>query len=130
MISTSTFDFTKFCYMDETTKDIQINYKIIKNKINEQNYNVLTNIIVETINQALHFKSYVNTHINLNSFTLTDIEKHYKYICILVKLLTTNYPDKLNVCYVYECPFIFNTLYSMLSTIIDKKTKEKIHLIC
>jgi hypothetical protein len=41
-------------------------------------------------------------------------------------LLNQQYPNKLNTCYIYETSFIFNTLYSILSKIIDKKTKDKI----
>ena len=116
----------KFCYINKKTKVIKLNYNIIKNIIDFDNYNIFSERLFKIINKGIEIKETLILHINLYNLSLSDIDKHYKYICFIVNLLNQNYPNKLNTCYIYESSFIFNTLYSILSKIIDKKTKEKI----
>jgi hypothetical protein len=116
----------KFCYINKKTKVIKLNYNIIKNTIDFNNYYIFSERLFKIINKGLEIEKTLILHINLYNLSLSDIDKHYKYICFIVNLLNQNYPNKLNTCYIYESSFIFNTLYSILSKIIDKKTREKI----
>jgi hypothetical protein len=45
------------------------------------------------------------------------------------EVLKTTFPDKLNVCYVYNAPFIFSKVISIVGAFVDKKTQQKIKLI-
>ena len=58
------------------------------------------------------------------------VEQLYiQFIYKLTETLTTTYPDKLDKCYIYEAPFVFQQIIGMLSMFIDKKTLSKIQLV-
>ena len=49
-------------------------------------------------------------HVNMSSITLLHIEKYFGFIKNISEILKVTFPDKLNVCYVYNAPFIFSKL--------------------
>lgn len=50
----------------------------------------------------------VDVHLNMKKFTSTDAIHYINLINQLVKILTNEYPDKLNTCYVYHSNPILN----------------------
>lgn len=120
---------TDFCYIDCENNNIIINYSKLKQIIEPQNYAFIKNIIINVFNDFLKIRKTIEVHINLKGLNLTDIDKNYDYLCYLVNILKTQYPDKLEICYVYDCPSIFGTLFKIISAIIDKKTQEKIKIV-
>jgi prophage DNA circulation protein len=65
----------------------------------------------------------------MNSITLLHIEKYFPFIQQISEVLKTTFPDKLNTCYIYNAPYIFSKLFSVVSMFIDKKTQQKIQLV-
>jgi hypothetical protein len=65
----------------------------------------------------------------MNSFTLTEFEKHLQFITKICRILTITFPDKLETCLIYNPPFFISKIYNILFTFIDKKTQQKIKLV-
>ena len=42
--------------------------------------------------------------------------------------LKEKFPDKLELCYIHNAPFIFKQIYTFLSLLIDKNTLTKIKM--
>jgi hypothetical protein len=45
------------------------------------------------------------------------------------EVLKTTFPDKLNICNVYNAPFIFSKVISIIGAFVDKKTQQKMKLM-
>ena len=52
-----------------------------------------------------------------------------KFAVNITNLLNEEFPDKLIKCYIYNAPFIFSQIITLVSKFIDKKTQNKIELI-
>jgi hypothetical protein len=63
------------------------------------------------------------------SITILHIEKYFGFIKNISEVLKTTFPEKLNVCYIYNAPFIFSKLFNIVGAFIDKKTQQKIQLV-
>lgn len=117
-----------FLYKDNI---IVINYSylkwIMKNGIctNEYLIEYIMNIFRETV------KYYTNfiIHINSNHLTMLDIDKYYLFIKNISIIMKETFPNNLDKCFVYNAPFIFSKLFSILSVFIDKVTLKKIKIV-
>ena len=65
----------------------------------------------------------------MKNLTITDIDKHTTFIQNLSGYLKDKYPQKLSKCYIYNAPFVFSQIYTIVSIFIDKETRKKIELI-
>ena len=118
-----------FCYVN-IKNEIIIEYKLLKNEIDINNYLFIIEKIKEDFNKLLFEKEkLLVVHLNLEFLNLNDITKHYDFLCLFVNFCKNTYPDKLESCFVYKCPCIFDILFSMVSKFLDKKTREKINFI-
>jgi hypothetical protein len=57
-----------------------------------------------------------------------EIDKNKLFIQQMSSILKEKFPDKLNLCYIYDAPYLFKQIYSFLSLLIDKKTLGKIKM--
>ncbi len=96
---------------------------------NLDNYGPIMNSAISLIEEILKTNETIIVHLNMKSFTLTHLEKHYSFIKNICILLQEKFPDKLEKCLVYNAPFLFAQLFSIVSKFIDKKTQKKIKLI-
>jgi hypothetical protein len=114
-----------FCHI-KTNNEIIINYKyfkIISAFIDKKNILYYLIFIIDNI-----LKSY-NTfivHVNIEKLTLLDIDKNRDFVESMSNVLKDRFPDKLDVCLIYEGSFIFKQIYNLLALFIDKKTLKKI----
>jgi len=114
-----------FCHI-KTNNEIIINYKyfkIISAFIDKKNILYYLIFIIDNI-----LKSY-NTfivHVNIEKLTLLDIDKNRDCVESMSNVLKDRFPDKLDVCLIYEGSFIFKQIYNLLALFIDKKTLKKI----
>ncbi len=95
---------------------IIIDYPIIRKTLkNESEKNLIHHIkyVFSTSSDK------VDIHLNMKKFTSTDAVTYIHLINQLVKLLSTEFPDKLNVCYVYHS----NPVLSIYSLFNDNKLK-------
>ncbi len=68
-------------------------------------------------------------HVNMQKLSIADVNKHNLFIQQMSSHLKDKYPKKLSKCYVYNSPFIFTQIFSIVSIFIDKDTQNKIELV-
>lgn len=56
----------------------------------------------------------VELHLNMKKFTSTDVIHYIQLIKHLIKVLSSEYPDKINMCYVYHSTPLL-TIYSLFN---------------
>jgi len=117
----------KICKVKD--KHVFIEYPIFKHLANETTYDLITKYIYDSFKNVLKSNAKFTIHLSLKSLTLNEVEKHYAYISKVCTTFKNDFPDKLDVCYIYNAPFIFSKIISILSIFIDKPTREKIKLV-
>lgn len=117
----------KICKIEENS--IFIDYPIFKLIANYETYDAITNFIHNSFKNVLNNHETFVIHLSLKSLTLKEVEKHYSYIRNICTSFKNDFPDKLGTCYIYNAPFIFSQIISILSIFIDKPTREKIKLV-
>jgi len=114
-----------FCHI-KTNNEIAINYKyfkIISTFIDKNN--ILNYLIFIVENVLKNYNTFI-VHVNIEKLTLLDIDKNKDFVQDMSNTLKDRFPDKLEVCLIYEGSFIFKQVYNLLSLFIDKKTLKKI----
>ena len=119
--------FYNFCHIDSNNHVI-LNYKYFKNiKNNVYNNNILNYLIFIIENVLKNSKTFV-VHVYIENLTILDMDKNKDFIISMSNILKNKFPDKLEICFIHDAPFLFKQIYSFLSLIIDKKTLMKIKL--
>ena len=114
-----------FCNI-KTNNEIEINYKYFKSiKLQFDNNNILDYLIFVIENVLSNYEFFI-IHVNISKLSLLEIEKNQDFIQNMSIILKEKFPDKLEVCIIYEGSFIFKQIYNLLSLFIDKKTLKKI----
>ena len=116
------------CYKTDNN-EIIMNYNTFKQIANAELYDNIIQHIMTTIEDCLLNITSIRVHIYMNSFTLTEFEKHMTFITKICKVLTVTFPDKLETCLIYNPPFFISQVYNILFAFIDKKTQQKIKLV-
>jgi CRAL/TRIO domain len=119
---------SKLCFVIKSD-NILLDYRYFKFIASSDNYEFIIHYIVSVIQSVLIKHETFTLHVNLDSLTLLHIEKHFSFIKNMSEILKTTFPDKLNICHVYNAPFIFSKIISIISVFVDKKTQQKIKLI-
>lgn len=107
---------------------IILDYACFKCFAGNETYQTILNIITGHIDSILKENDTFVVHVNMKHLTMSDVDKHKKFICILSNQFKERYPCKLNKCYIYNAPSVFSQIYKMISCFIDKETQKKIHL--
>ena len=68
-------------------------------------------------------------HVNMKSIDLTFIDKQYDFIKQIAEYFKTNFPERLDTCYVYNASFIFSALFRIIKMMTDKDTQKRIKLV-
>lgn len=119
---------SKLCFAVDS-QNIILDYRYFKFIACADNCNLIICYIVSVIQSVLNKHETFILHVNLDSLTLLHIEKHFGFIKKISEVLKATFPDKLNICNVYNAPFIFSKIISIISVFVDKKTQQKIKLI-
>ena len=117
----------KFCSVDD--RSVYIDYEIFKTIANDLTYDIITNLLVFNLKKALNSSETFTIHLSLKRLTLKELDKHYSYITKICTLFKSEFPDKLDTCFVYNAPFVFTQIINIISVFIDKKTQKKIKLM-
>lgn len=114
-----------FCHI-KINNEIEINYKYFKiiNTFIDKNY-ILNYLIYIVENVLIKHQTFI-VHVNIEKLTLLEVEKNRDFVQDMSNVLKERFPDKLEICLIYEGSFIFKQIYSLLSIFIDKKTLKKI----
>jgi hypothetical protein len=116
------------CFALES-ENILLDYRFFKFIASADNYEFIICYIVSVIQCVLNKHETFILHVNLDSLSLLHIEKHFGFIKKMSEVLKTTFPDKLNICHIYNAPFIFSKVISIISVFVDKKTQQKIKLV-
>jgi hypothetical protein len=117
-----------FCRIDQNYQII-IDYRFFKLIAFSDNYELFKLFLVDKINKVLSEMDKIILHVNLDSISLIDIEKHYNFLISLAKWMSINYPNKLEKCYIYSSGYIIHSIYNMLTMVLDKDTTNKIMFV-
>jgi hypothetical protein len=115
------------CFIKDN--EIILNYVYFKNLATKDTYNCILTYITNNIDIILSQKTEFTIHVNMKSLTIIDIDKHKLFIQIISRYLKDKYPQKLEKCYIYNAPFLFAQIYSIVSMFIDKETQTKIEIV-
>ena len=108
---------------------ILLDYIYFKHFATKDSYNIIVNYITNNINNILDEHNGFILHINMQKLTVIDIEKHMVFIQNISIFLKEKYPNKLIKCFIYNAPFVFSKIFSVISLFIDKETQSKIELV-
>ena len=116
-----------FCHID-SNNEIIIHYKYFKivNTIIDNN-NIL-NYLVFIIENTLKRYNTFTVHVYIENLTILEIDKNKVFVQQMSTTLKEKFPDKLELCYIHNAPFIFKQIYTFLSLLIDKNTLTKIKM--
>ena len=116
-----------FCHADNNDH-IVLNYKYFKIVSNIIDNNNILNYLIFIIEHVLNKSENFVAHVYIENLTILEIDKNKDFIRYMCTILKEKFPDKLELCYIHDAPFIFKQIYSFLSLLIDKKTLNKIKL--
>jgi len=119
---------SNFCRIT-AEEQIVIDYRIFKYIAKTNTYDMLIDHIINTIDYALTLKPVFTIHIYAKLLTIAAADNHVSFVYKLTDILNKKYPEKLNKCYIYEAPYIFQQILLMLSMFVDKRTIAKINVI-
>jgi len=117
----------KMCFIKDD--NMFFDYIVFKHMYKLTSYDTILMHLVKITNEILTNYKLLNIHVCLKTLTITHVDKHKQFIFTLAQLFNTQFPNKLQNCYIYEAPSIFSQIFSMLSVIIDKETRNKIKII-
>ena len=114
-----------------TVKDniIILDNTYFKHFATKETYNIILSHITTNIDNILTLYDGFTVHINMKNLTVSDVDKHLKFIQHISVLLKERYPNKLTKCFVHNAPFVFAQILNIVSLFIDKETQSKIELI-
>jgi hypothetical protein len=117
-----------FCRIDQNYQII-IDYRFFKLIAFSDNYELFKLFLVDKINKVLSEMDKIVLHVNLDSISLIDIEKHSTFLIQLAKWMASTYPDKLEKGYIYNSGFLIHGIYNMLTMVLDKETRRKMMFV-
>lgn len=119
--------FAGLCCIKENS--IIMHYSYFKHFAINDTYDIILQFIVSNIENILQTNETFTVHVNANNLSITDVDKHKSFILKMSQTLNEKFPSKLHKCYIYDAPFIFSQVFSILSKFIDKETQRKIHVV-
>lgn len=125
LINNFIYNFNSFCYI-ENENNIILKYSFLKSILTEDSYNIINEKVINTINSVLLDYDVFNVKLFIKTMSLIDVEKHIGFIYSISSILKEKFPNKLGKCFIYESPYLFTKIYSIISLFVDKKTLEKI----
>ena len=115
------------CFIKEN--EIILDYVCFKYFANEETYKHILSNIIQCIDSTLVTNKQFIIHINMKSLSISDYDKHKQFIQEICGFFKVRYEGQLLKCYIYNAPFIFSQVFSLISIFIDKETQQKIVLI-
>lgn len=117
----------KFCQI-ENNNEIMINHDYLKKIKQYTSETTILNYMIFIIDSVLKKHTTFIANVYIDNLTLLDIDKNKYFIQNMCHILKEKFPDKLEICYIHNTPYLFSQLYSLLKVWVDKKTLAKIKL--
>ena len=109
-----------------TKKSLILDYRFFKLIGNPNNYNFFLNYLMNQIEELLSYTKLFDLYFNIDTITLTELDKYSSFFIKVAKLFSEKYPDCLQNFYIIGSGFMFDNMKKLFSLILPKKTKEKI----
>jgi hypothetical protein len=118
------------CYTHKENHII-INYPYFKyiTKNNIYSGDEIIQYLINVMQNVLKEHKQFIIHLNTNSLNLIDVEKYYLFIQKVSQIMKDHFPEKMKTCYIYNAPYVFSKLFSIVSIFIDKETQKKIKIM-
>jgi len=78
------------------------------------------------IEELLTHTNLFNLYFNIDTLTLTELDKYSTFFIKVAKLFSEKYSDCLQIFYIIGSGFMFDNIKNLFSLILPKKTREKI----
>ena len=109
-----------------TKKSLILDYRFFKLIGNPNNYNFFLNYLMNQIEELLSYTKLFDLYFNIDTITLTELDKYSSFFIKVAKLFSEKYPDCLQNFYIIGSGFMFDNMKKLFSLILPKKTREKI----
>jgi hypothetical protein len=106
-----------------------IEFKYFKYFSTPVTHDLITSHMDQLMSELVSKYNTFNVHINFQSFSIADADKHSGYSKSITGYFANKYPDRLNKCYIYNASFVFETIFKIINTFVDKDTLRKIVLV-
>jgi hypothetical protein len=113
-----------FVYIKDNSLIIEPKY--LKYFATYKTYDIIVNYMDELLTILLSKYATINMHINIQSLSIVDLEKHSHFCKYLTTFFSEKYPDKLHKWYIYNVSFMFEAIFNVIKHYIDKITLNKI----
>ena len=113
------------------TNMVYMDYTLFKLYANPENFQIIVDHIFIIINDVIQKYDNYESHINLNSFTISATERYKNIIDILCKkciISNTRYSVHLKKMCIYYSPCMIENIARLLNPFIDPLIKTKITL--
>jgi hypothetical protein len=113
-----------FSYIKENS--LILDYRFFKLIGNPNNYDFFLNYLMNQIEEIFKNTNLFNLYFNIDTITLTELDKYSTFFIKVAKLFSEKYPDCLQNFYILGSGFMFDNMKNLFSLILPKKTREKI----
>jgi len=116
-------------YIIPNTNKIFVDYMILKLYANPDNYEIIINHMFELYNYCIEYYGNFEININLNSFSISAVERYKSVIKIFSdKCITKNRDYSLNIVQmkIYNTPFMIDSISKLIKPFIDYRIYDKI----
>lgn len=111
------------------TSHIYFNYMLLKTYATTDLYDTIITYAISLFNECIERYDMFEMHINLNTFTISALERHYdvmRIFCEKCLLGGKSYSEKLTKLHIYYIPSVFDKISALLDKFIDENVKQKI----
>ena len=116
-----------FSYIKQ--KSLILDYRFFKLIGNPNNYDFFLNNVMNQVEELLKYTNLFNLYFNIDTITLTELDKYSTFFIKVAKIFSEKYPDCLNNFYINGSGFMFENMKNLFSLILPKKTREKIQFM-
>ena len=116
-------------YYIPNTNKIVYNYPVFKLYANPDNYENIIKTVLDIYDIILASYPTIETHIILDSFTISAAERYksvIKLFCNKCMTSQTKYSERLSAMYIYYTPSMMESISTLLKPFIDPLVKDRI----
>jgi hypothetical protein len=120
---------TKSIYNIENTNSIFVDYEILKIFLTDDNTNSIVGYFMFLIEQNIKKYGEFNMHINLNSLTISGVERYKLFVIEFCnKSMASEYPliEIMNTLYVYNTPNVMENIVKILKPFLNELIHKKV----
>jgi len=122
----------RFCYVAHANH-IVVDYSVFNARIKKMDTNVgnmFIGYMIRVFQQVLENYPLMTVHVNLDSFQLLHVDRHYEFFWTMSSTFQSTFPNsKLETCFIYNVPVLFSALLTCLTSFVDKDTKSKLRQV-